>query len=439
MNSIKLSGSDNPDGLIQLVNSLPSEFNDDFYEIVFPKGYLYRTLFPVIATWAKRAPRDIGFKLNLDELQESARRLVTNVGLPDIVEDGLEAPRQVLNGVSSAPLQPVVVGSSTVQVIERIYHMVDDWAGYQQDTAAFKTILSELAENVLVHSEASSPGYVHARVHHGGQGDKCEITFADSGIGILQTYLEGTNEDVKMRLAKGASAIRIAVDGLNSSKPRDISPGGRSYFGYGLYTVKRLIEINRGRMTVISGNQYLTLDRYRAETGELSQPWVGTIVALVIELANPLPLEDVYEEEVERYVSEENGREQTAQSASGLTHSPSATPPIAITKGLDHSERQTLIVRNFSTQLLARETGLAIRAELALLLVDGATVEVDLDGVEDMTPSVADECFGKLAERMGDAKFRSRIIFSGGVPLLYRLIDFVVANRLKIRSSESES
>lgn len=268
------------------------------------------------------------------------------------------------------------------------------------------------------------------------RGEKCEIVFADSGIGIKNSYLEGTNEEVKERIKNGGSALQIAVDGLNSSKPREISPGGRSHFGYGLFTVKRLIELNRGRMTVISGSEYLTLNRYETNVGSLSEPWRGTIVALVIELANPLPLEDVYEEEVARIIP----RVSPVPQSRNMVSTPASSLPVSTTAleqlpSTDKSpERRTLVVREFSTKLLARETGLAIRAELATLLVDGTLVEVDLDGVDDITPSVADECFGKLAVRMGDQKFRTRIVFRGGVPLLHRLIDFVVANRLKAQN-----
>src|SRR5208283_3670118 len=75
---------------------------------------------------------------------------------------------------------------------------------------------------------------------------------------------------------------------------------GRSYFGYGLFTVKRLIEMNAGRMTVVSGSQCVTLDRYKTDLRQLPQAWQGTIVALVIDLGNALPLEEVYEEELAR-------------------------------------------------------------------------------------------------------------------------------------------
>jgi hypothetical protein len=428
MKLVTFDTTDNPEGLLHLVRALPAQFTEQEYEIIFPASYLYSCPFPIIAAWAKRAPHGTRIKLNLDACQESARRLVQNVGLLDIVELDLESPRLIMRGEANVPLQPVVVGRSTEQVLDRVYHMIDDWASPEQDTSAFRTVLSELAENILVHSEASTPGYVHAKIHRFAGGQKCEITFADSGIGIRNSYLEGTNEEIKQRIQTGASALKIAVDGLSSSKPREVSPGGRSHFGFGLYTVKRLIELNRGRMTIISGSEFITLDRYREHLGEVENPWPGTIVALIIDLNNPLALADVYEEQVERIVPRFNSGSFSTRPKAISDAQPSVRVPAETPREV---EKKQLIVRDFATELLARETGLIIRAEIATLLVDGAIVEVDLDGVEDITPSVADECFGKLAVRLGESKFRSRIILRGGTPLLHRLIDFVVATRLK--------
>jgi STAS-like domain of unknown function (DUF4325)/Histidine kinase-, DNA gyrase B-, and HSP90-like ATPase len=440
MKTLTFHGTDNPDGLLSLVNSLPSDFDDDRYEIEFPSSFLYSSSFPIIAAWAKRSPRETDIRLNLDHCQEAARRLVHNVGLTDIVELDLESPRNVIKGEANVPLQPVVVGRSTEQVLDRVYHMIDDWAAEERDTSPFKTVLSELAENILVHSEASTPGYVHAKLHRTAVAERCEIAFADSGIGIRSSYLEGTNDVVKERIKNGASPVQVAVDGLNSSKPRDISPGGRSHFGYGLFTVKRLIELNRGKMTVISGDEYITLDRYKQRIGRLNNPWPGTIVALVIDLANPLALAEVYAEEVTRLVREPQEQLETmaARRTGSLGEAPEemASAPQSPAMKQQSGEEKRLVVRDFATKLLARETGLIIRAEIATLLVDGAVVEVDLDGVEDITPSVADECFGKLAIRLGESKFQSRIIFRGGSPLLHRLIEFVVANRLRAKQGD---
>lgn len=428
MKSIQLSDTENPRGLVSLVERLPSSFKEpQDYQIRFSDGYLYSCVFPVIAAWSKRIPEESSVKLDLAKCQESARRLVENIGLVDVVENALESPRMVYRASSNVPLQPIVVGHSTDEVLDRVHRIVDEWAT-ADDTSAFRVMLSELAENILVHSEADTPGYVHARVHRSSYGSKCEITFADSGIGILNSYLGGTNENVKRRIEAGASALEIALDGLNTSKPREAGPGGRSHFGYGLFTVKRLIELNRSRMTIVSGDEYVTLDRYQQSAMRLKNPWEGTIVSLIVDLGNPLPLDQVYEEEHHRLVppapKEDLPKEPSPErvvEARSTSHSAAVT---------EQEETRRFVVSEISAQLLSREVGLRVRAELATLLAVGTAVEVDLDGVEDITPSVADECFGKLAVRLGETAFRRRVKLRGGSAIMHRLIEFVIATRV---------
>jgi hypothetical protein len=193
-------------------------------------------------------------------------------------------------------------------------------------------------------------------------------------------------------------------------------------------------------MTLISGGEYVTLHRFDQKVGKLEHPWQGTIVSLVIELVNPLPLERVYEEEVERLVPHtpnRGGASTPADIRVSIGPRGMESPP-SVGEGLAAATHR-LVLRTIGTSLLSRETGLVARAELATLLSDGNGVEVDLDGVEDMTPSVADECFGKLAARLGEARYRARVSLRGGPPLLHRLIDFVVANRLKQQGTEATS
>ncbi len=67
-------------------------------------------------------------------------------------------------------------------------------------------------------------------------------------IGILNSYLEGTNEDVKSRIANGASAIELAIDGMVSSKPTPVPGTWIHHFGYGLFIVRRLIEFRERKV-----------------------------------------------------------------------------------------------------------------------------------------------------------------------------------------------
>lgn len=50
----------------------------------------------------------------------------------------------------------------------------------------------------------------------------------------------------------------------------------------------------------------------------------------------------------------------------------------------------------------SRDFGIAIKAVIKDALDEGKQVTVDLAGIEDMTPSFADECFGKLSEEFGE-------------------------------------
>jgi uncharacterized protein DUF4325 len=50
----------------------------------------------------------------------------------------------------------------------------------------------------------------------------------------------------------------------------------------------------------------------------------------------------------------------------------------------------------------SRDFGIEIKAIIKDALEDGKHVTVDLKGIEDLTPSFADECFGKLSEELGE-------------------------------------
>jgi|TARA_Y100000310_G_scaffold314840_1_gene364630 hypothetical protein len=133
---------------------------------------------------------------------------------------------------------------------------------------------------------------------------------------------------------------------------------------------------------------------------------------LLIDLNNPLPLEDVYAEGVEMLVPE----------------TPDISRPAASTA--QTAEIREVALSQYGNMLLTRELGVDIRADVATALARGARVKVVLEDIEDITPSVADECFGKLAEALGKEAFEKRVILAGGSRLIQRLIQFVIDNRL---------
>ena len=92
-------------------------------------------------------------------------------------------------------------------------------------------------------------------------------------------------------------------------------------------------------------------------------------------------------------------------------------------------EEVALRLSNYGTQLLTREIGTAIRADVASQLAAGRKVKIQLDGIEDITPSCVDDAFGKLSEIVGPEVFSSRVSFEGGQPVVKTLIQFVLKTR----------
>lgn len=404
-------------GISRIVGDLPTikDMEADSTEIVlsFQKDpYINRAGLVLLAAWRKSLPSHVKVVIDDTHCKEDTRRVITNCGFRDLIENNIEAPSTIHYYPGKIPLQPVVRGYSTEKAISQICKIFESSAG-KLDMQAFRTMLSELSENIYAHSRFETPGYISAFYYPNI--DKCEIAIADTGIGILNSYLEGSNEEAKARIASGASAIGLALDGLVSSKPVSLPGSQNTHYGYGLRIVRGLVEKNKAKMTIASGNEIVTIERFQKNHSTLEKAWNGTFVGLFLDLQNPLSLEAVYDE----IDKETFAPQSTKKSKNAVTVQP--------------IPEKEFIVSNYGNQLLTRELGITIRADLATLLSSGAKVKVILDGIEDITPSVADECFGKLAESMGRERFDQMIILAGGQSIVQRLIGLVIKNRLSTK------
>ena len=405
---INIDDTSIPEGISNIVGQLPTSNNlseeDVTIVLRFSGHYVYQTGLVLLATWRKTLPNHVMVLIDDTDCEETTKRLLTNTGFRELIEDNAEGPSKIHYYPGKVPLQPIIRGFSTEMAISKIVDIFNQYADDWIDMKAFRVLLSELCENAYAHSGFETPGYIAANLHSGT--GKCEIAIADSGIGILTSYLEGTNEEAKQRIENGASAIALAVDGLSSSKPVSVTGTFPSYYGFGLFIVKRLIEENMGRLTIVSGDECFNFEKYQKNRNVLEKGWNGTFVGILIDVSNPLPLEEIYEEGAELIGPVDDQPEQ---------------------KQLISQESFNLA--KYGPQLLTRELGIAIRADVATLLAKGSKVEVDLTGIEDLTPSVADEVFGKIAEALGKDRFDRYVNFSGGSPLLKRLIEFVISSR----------
>ena len=241
-----------PDGIENIIANLPpiSSLKDGEKIILrFGDQHVFRTGLVLLSTWRKTLPEGIDVRIDDSQCREGTRRLIDNSGFRDIIEQNEEQPTHIFQGSGKVPLQPVVRGYSTEHAIGRICSVIDEYAALLHDTKPFRVMLSELCENAYAHSEFETSGYLCAHLYERNM--RCEISIADSGIGIRNSYLEGTNEEAKRRISEGACPIDLAIEGLRSSKPTPIQGTSRSHFGYGLFIVRRLIEENRGRLVKI--------------------------------------------------------------------------------------------------------------------------------------------------------------------------------------------
>lgn len=419
-----------PDGVIHIADQLPSIETlrpNDTVILRFRPVFIYLTGLVLLASWRKALPANVGVTIDDSQASPETQRFLTNTGFREVIETGTDHP-SVPSRIGKVPIQAILRGREKEATVGEIVRILDDYAGQVQETGPFRVLLSELCENVLSHSELTTPGYICARVLENNY--KCEIAIADSGIGIEQSFRQGTNRSALQRIDNGESAVAIAMEGMSSSKPEPGPGVYRTYFGFGLFITRRLCEENRGRLTLLSGNSAVTVDRYRQVPRRLARPWRGTFVGLVLDLANPLPLDRVYAE-AEALV----GPAPAATTVSIVSPPPRSVAETA-KKELQQApppqgepREHALRLSNYGTQLLTRELGTAIRADLASYLAAGYCAKIHLDGVEDITPSCVDEAFGKLSEVLGADTFAARVVFEGGQPIARTLIQFVLKTR----------
>ena len=127
---------------------------------------------------------------------------------------------------------------------------------------------------------------------------RLHIVIADTGIGVWESFRQSDSAAARQRAKTESDALKMAVEKLVTSKTSKHS-------GYGLFVVRRLAELNGGRMRITSGRTtWETPAQRKPPSGRRSEltpftrhlPWNGTEVSLMIDLNAPLPLLEVYKE-----------------------------------------------------------------------------------------------------------------------------------------------
>ena len=95
--------------------------------------------------------------------------------------------------------------------------------------------------------------------------------------------------------------------------------------------------------------------------------------------------------------------------------------------------RQILRLKDCGSDFLTRRQGKVVRERLVKefqSLTPGDVLGIDFAQVETMSPSFADECFGKFAEVVGAGPFRTSVFLIGANDTIRTLVNAVLADRI---------
>lgn len=141
-------------------------------------------------------------------------------------------------------------------------------------------LMKKFRENIF---EIFSNAVLHSRTEQGifscGQSfpkrHQLDFSVADLGIGIRQNVKENTGLDLVPE-----EAIAWATEGRNTTKRGQI-PGG-----LGLKLLGEFIDLNGGRIQIVSDAGYWRRENGKSIAARLSQPFPGTVVSVEINTAD---------------------------------------------------------------------------------------------------------------------------------------------------------
>ncbi|MDZ4185311.1 MAG: hypothetical protein U1D97_10075 [Desulfuromonadales bacterium] len=137
----------------------------------------------------------------------------------------------------------------------------------------FRESIYEIFSNAVIHSQTKlgifSCGQYFPKKH------RMDFSVADLGIGIRQNLHGRLGLDLPAE-----QAINWALEGKNTTKSGPI-PGG-----LGLKLLREFIELNQGRIQVVSDKGYWELYRGEVVTKSFSDPFPGTVVNIEINTAD---------------------------------------------------------------------------------------------------------------------------------------------------------
>jgi hypothetical protein len=255
---------------------------------------------------------------------------------------------------------------------------------------AIEWAANEVTDNVELHASAQTPGIFFAYLD--APRNRLEMAVVDQGIGIRQSL---------------ASAVEAGSDGEAISKAlqRGVTRDLRVGQGNGLAGTREIIVENAGNLSIWSGDALFHIMGGQ-EKGFVGVPRsAGTGVVLDFDLARPIDL----------------GRTFIAGSALDFVGAQA-----------ERAEDEGLVVQKEVVSTRARAQAAGFRRKILALLphMEGRLV-LDFAGVSVAASSFMDELLGRLAAELGEHDFRRRVEIINMAPLVARIANVVVEQRLK--------
>lgn len=247
------------------------------------KDFIYASGLAIVATWANA--RGAARRIVAEDRHTDA--YLRRMGFLDAIHG---IPTDFEGDPEDWSVRLTTLGDPSVEdATRKMLDILDTFVSpTREERASLGILLGETIENVHRHAGAKTPGFVVAQVYP--KRLKLQITIADPGMGIRTSFLQGDVENYRRPDWTDSEFIRLAVQPLVTSKTA-------AHSGYGLYVLAELVRRNRGTYAITSGSH--TVIGYLGVGGPAEEvrshaPWQGTVVTMILDLHNKLPLGEVY-------------------------------------------------------------------------------------------------------------------------------------------------
>lgn len=144
-------------------------------------------------------------------------------------------------------------------------------------SAAQKEVIRSIFEiysNAIIHGDCKHV-YSCGQLYPTKKPPRIDFTIVDLGRTIQRNVREFLNED-----KSGKDAIRWALEGTNTTKPKDEKIPG----GLGFKIIKDFVKLNKGKIQIVSSNGYWEYTHGEEVFNDLIQKFQGTVVNIEFNL-----------------------------------------------------------------------------------------------------------------------------------------------------------